>query len=368
MQIIAVLLVACSLGTYQAYFPNTVCILVLHIVLISAFSGEEYSVAEIVKTSVQYVAELVLGLVSYFIFNKISLAYWNVELGSYQGIDSMGQIELSDIPQMLYQCYYSFIWFCKNDIVNENPTSIVKMGILVMYVVSVILVLYVLLRKKRPMGKNILFLLSLAVYPIAVFLIYVMVPHGWVYTLMTFSVVFIYVFIFVWLDRSREELKELATKNWGQLMHWGVSLAACVIALVYVWNANGNYMSLQYTQWHDIAYFETLVTQIKSTEGYEDGLPLAVIGDEFRDSAHTTGSLIGAEFDLPGKMESNINAYSRWQILIKYVGYNPDFLWSSEVAEVETWEEVQEMPVYPADGSIQIINDVIVLKLAETQE
>lgn len=368
LQIAAVLLLACSLGTYQAYFPNTVCILVLHIVLISAFSGDEYSVAEIVKTAVQYVAELVLSLGAYFVFNKISLAYWNVELGTYQGINDMGQIELLAIPQMMVKCYYSFIWFCKNDIVNENPTGVVKMGILVMYAVSAVLVLYVLLCRKRPVGKNILFLLALTAYPVAVFLIYIMVSKGWVYTLMTFSVVFIYVFIFVWLDRSRNEIKELCTKSWGQLMHWGVSLAAGIVALVYVWYANGNYMVLQYTQWHDIAYFETLATQIKSADGYEDGLPLAVIGDEFQDSAHTTGGLMDAEFDLPGKLSSNINAYSRWQILIKYVGFNPEFLWSAEVAEVETWEEVQEMPVYPADGSIQIINDVIVLKLAETQE
>lgn len=366
VQMAAVLLLACAVGTYQAYFANTVCILVLQVILLSAFSKEECTVAEIVKTSVRYVAELVLSLVCYFVFNKISLAYWNVELGSYQGIDSMGQIELSEIPRMLYDCYFSFLWFCKNDIFKENPTGIVKLGILVMYAVSAMLVLYVLLRRKRPMGKNILFLLALAAYPIAVFLIYIMVPHGWIYTLMTFSVVFIYVFVFVWLDRCQAEIKEEWAKNCGRLMHWGVSAAACVIALIYVWYANGNYMSLQYTQYHDLAYFETLVTQIKSVEGYEDGLPLAVIGTEFEDSAHTAGSLIGAEFDLPGKNESNINAYSRWHIAIKYLGYNPQFLWSSEIKEVETWQEVQDMPVYPADGSIQVINDVIVLKLSES--
>lgn len=151
-------------------------------------------------------------------------------------------------------------------------------------------------------------------------------------------------------------------------MHWGVSVAALVIAVIYIWYANGNYMSLQYTQYHDLAYFETLVTQLKSAEGYEDGLPLAVVGNEFVDSSHTTGSLMGAEFNLPGKNESNINAYSRWQIVIKYLGYNPQFLWRNEVKEIEKMPEVKAMPSYPADGSIQVIEDVLVLKLSEPTE
>ena len=186
---------------------------------------------------------------------------------------------------------------------------------------------------------------------------------------MTYSVVFIYLFILVLLDKS---MQTEASGLWyqrltGQVMHWVVSLSAILIAVIYIWNANGNYLSLWYTQQHDIAYFQTMMTQIRSAEGYRDGLPFAIIGRnaEIKDSAHTTGSLIGAEFNLPGKLESNINGYSRWHILIQYLGYNPTFLFDDKTSEIAKWEEVQAMPCYPADGSIQIINDVVVLKLSD---
>lgn len=366
-QAAAVLLLACAVGTYQAYLANTVCLLVLSVVLLSAFSGKETDTKSLVLTSVRYVVLLVLGLLCYFALNRFSLAYWNVALGDYQGINNMGKIELSRLPEMIKNCYFSFFWFGKNDIFQENPTRLVKNCILILYAVSAFFTVCVFIKQKTGAGKKVLLLLSLAAYPIAVFLLYIMVPDGWIYTLMTFSVVFIYVFIFVWLDRCQIHLKDIKTKLWNQLMQWGVTAAALVIAVVYIWYANGNYMAMQFTQYHDLSYFQTMVTQIKSQEGYRNGLPLAVIGRYIDDNANRSGSLIGAEFDLPGKNETNVNTYSRWQILIKYLGYNPQFLWANETAEFEKLLEVQEMPCYPEDGSIKIVDDVIVLKLSNEE-
>lgn len=369
LQILAVALLGCAVGTYQAYFVNTLCILVLSVVMMCAFSDEKISAKHIFLTSVRYVLSLVAGMACYFVCMKISLVYWNVTLGGYQGIEDMGKLDLTQIPEMLYNCYHCFFWFPRVDIFLENPTLIAKKAILVMYVVTAILTIYVIFKKRREIGKLVLLLLALAAFPVAVFFIYIMVPNGYIYPLMTYSVVFIYLFILVMLDQSlaAETSGVWYRKLIGQVMHWAVSLSAIVIMIVYIWNANGNYLSLWYTQQHDIAYFQTMLTQIRSAEGYRDGLPFAIVGRnaEIQDSAHTTGSLIGAEFNLPGKMESNINGYSRWHILIKYLGYNPTFLFDAETNEIAKWEEVKEMPCYPADGSIQIINDVIVLKLSD---
>lgn len=369
LQILAVLLLGCAVGTYQAYFVNTLCILVLSVVMLAAFSGTEVTAKHIFLTSVRYVVSLISGMACYFICMKLSLLHWDVALGGYQGIENMGKLNPEAIPQMLYDCYHSFFWFPRTDIFYENPTVLVKGAILLMYLVAAVLSVYALIRLRRQTGKLVLLLLSMAAFPVAVFFIYVMVPDGYIYPLMTYSVVFIYLFILVLLDKS---MQTEASGLWyqrltGQVMHWVVSLSAILIAVIYIWNANGNYLSLWYTQQHDIAYFQTMLTQIRSAEGYRDGLPFAIIGRnaEIKDSAHTTGSLIGAEFNLPGKLESNINGYSRWHILIQYLGYNPTFLFDDKTSEIAKWEEVQAMPCYPADGSIQIINDVVVLKLSD---
>lgn len=110
-----------------------------------------------------------------------------------------------------------------------------------------------------------------------------------------------------------------------------------------------------------------MVTQIRSVEGYRTGLPLAIIGrqTEIEDSEHTMESLMGKKFNVPGKSESNINGYSRWHILIQYLGYNPEFLFDDKTSEIAKWDEVRAMPCYPEDGSIKIVDDIIVLKLSD---
>ncbi len=121
----------------------------------------------------------------------------------------------------------------------------------------------------------------------------------------------------------------------------------------------------EYTKYHDMSYFQTMVTQIKSVEGYSDDLPLALVGNEITDETNNMGSLVGGTFGLGGKSESNISAYSRNQIITKYLGFAPRFCGYEEIVALMDNEEVQQMPSYPDDGSIKIVDGVIVVKLME---
>ncbi len=368
LQILAVFLLSCAVGTYQAYFPNTVCILVLSVILTCAYSGQETKVKDIILMSVRYVVSLALGMAGYFIGMRLSLLYWNVPLGGYRGIENIGGFQLSELPRMIGRCYYSFLWFCKNNMFDQNPTAIVKGGILIMYALSAALTVYVVIKKRKDTGKLALLLLALLAYPVAVFLIYLMAGDVWIYAIMTFPMVFIYLFVLIWLDRGMEAADTPKQRLCGRLMHWGVSVCAIAITIVYIWYANGNYQTMWYTQKYDMAYFQTMVTQIKSAEGYRDGLPLAVIGDRLADESHMRNSMYEAEFSMGGRMESNVNSYARWHIMIQYLGYNPQFLFAAETEEIAKWPEVQEMAEYPENGSIRIVNDVIVIKLSERED
>ena len=77
------------------------------------------------------------------------------------------------------------------------------------------------------------------------------------------------------------------------------------------------------------------------------------------------GSLVGGTFGLGGKSETNISAYSRNQIITKYLGFAPRFCSYEEIVALMENEEVQAMPSYPDDGSIKIVDGVIVVKIME---
>ena len=108
-----------------------------------------------------------------------------------------------------------------------------------------------------------------------------------------------------------------------------------------------------------------MITQIKSVEGYEDSLPVAFVGDTIEDATNNQGSLMGPVFGINGKAESNVNSFSRIHIIIEYLGFAPTICGYEETKALMESEEVKNMPGYPDDGSVRIIDGIVVVKFSE---
>ncbi|MDD6305796.1 MAG: glucosyltransferase domain-containing protein [Clostridiales bacterium] len=363
LNVLSIVLIACSLGIYQAYFSNTACLFVMSIIFICAFSKEEKTWKEVFFLALRYVLILAVGMVLYFILHKFLVAHWGLEVNSYQGLDSMGQTSVAEVFSAIKGAYLDFINLFRSDVMCLNPTTYVRKCYFLMMASWGIGALCLLFGEKGCKVKKVFMILGFMVFPIAVYLIYIMTPNGWVYTLMAYSVVFVSIFTLIWADQFHVSFdkKEIVRKG----TQWIAALTSLVMILVYIWYGNGCYMSLEYTKYHDMSYFQTMVTQIKSLEGYNDELPLALVGNEINDATNNMGSLVGGTFGLGGKSETNISAYSRNQIITKYLGFAPRFCSYEEIVALMENEEVQAMPSYPDDGSVKIVDGVIVVKIME---
>ena len=112
--------------------------------------------------------------------------------------------------------------------------------------------------------NKVIVLCGILVFPVAMFLIYVMAPNSYCYTLMAYSVVFFFVFFLLWLDACSRNLKLHAPVK--SITNWVSALLTAALVIVFVWYANGNYMALEYTKYHDFSYVQTLITKIRSVE------------------------------------------------------------------------------------------------------
>ena len=116
-----------------------------------------------------------------------------------------------------------------------------------------------------------------------------------------------------------------------------------------------------FAQQESISYFTTLVTQIKSTDGYTDELPVAFINArKIKDkSLHELNALA----DIRIAPYSGVNAYVNDYLWIDYMGiwcgYYPSIIGEDQFKELP---EVIEMPSYPDQGSIRVINDTVIVK------
>lgn len=106
-------MIACSLGVYQAYFPDTVCILLMVVILKAAFGGvkEKKEWKEFFLMIARFLLVMAAGVAVYFLINKAVLAVTHIQLTSYQGGDTMGKITIAQLISALKSCYTSFlIW------------------------------------------------------------------------------------------------------------------------------------------------------------------------------------------------------------------------------------------------------------------
>jgi hypothetical protein len=119
-------------------------------------------------------------------------------------------------------------------------------------------------------------------------------------------------------------------------------------------------MDLSYRQAE--SYFTTLITQVKSVEGYTEETPIAVIGEWGNDSSLYKNSIMDV-LEMSGRDNALADAYS-WQYLLKYYcGFNGELIGIDEVGIPSN--EVESMPCYPETGAIRFINGAVVIKLSE---
>lgn len=367
MHAVSAALLTCSLGTYQAYFPNTVCLFLITLILMCAFAEKETAV-DIVKTGIRYLSVLFVSLAGYFILNKLFLRIWNLSsgMGDYQGLDTMGSITPKELVSGIRSCYESFFSLAFREELFLNTRSAMQKGFLFMMLLFAVCILAFLVIRREKIAQNCLMLFFLLLFPVAMFLVYIMAPKAFVYPLMVYPAVFFFVLFLVWTERfAGLETVRIFYRN---LVQWAALGVTCVLLFFYIWYGNGNYMAMEYTKYHDFAYLGTMVTQIKSLDGYSDTLPVAWIGNEISDETTEMADLFDQAFYMYGKSESNVNFPSGLHLITKYLGYSPQICdYETTRAFMET-EEVKEMPVYPSNGSIRILDDTIIVKLSEYTE
>lgn len=360
--ILSVLCIMFALSIYQAYFPLTATMLVL-LLIQNLIRGKE-NWKESLQSGVRYLLLLIAGLVLYYIILQVLLRYKGVTLNSYKGINQMGNLNLSELPLMIRDIYHNCIGMMWEDYCSLSSVPILRFGIIVTYASSMIIVLAAVFQKGRKTAERLLILLLALALPVAMDAIEIMCPDGTIYTLMVYGMVVAYfAAVLLWETVLQKEIQmpSLLSKTVSNILPLGMA----IVVFGYIWSANGSYIMEYYATEQAENYLNRLVLRIESTSGYDDELPIAFIGSKISDE-HLSNQWKGSVFQFGGVKATLINEYSRDQFMRSYLGYQYTSAPEETIEELEQREEVQSMPCYPDDGSIAIIDDIIVVKLQDT--
>ncbi len=343
------LLVACC-GFYQAYLAAAVVLFML--VLLRDILQGAPSVA-VLKKSAASVAVLLVGTALYYLVYKLTLLVFGLSAP-----DSNNSIEVAtgalsfDWPVLLAQAYQEVAdYFFSPFALNPAPTLVTNA---LLVALTVFLLVCFLCQRNVSWGGKGLFLLILAVLPLGLACVGFL-SNGRLTDLMKYQYAFLHLLPILMLLHSKYEQSALR-------------MAAFVLVLVVVFQ-NYTYANTAYLR-KELAYQRTLsavtrvIVEMEDVEGYQYAeTPVAIVGnfsDDYSIPKLNEASGIGMYYNYSADRAASLRSY------FKYVlAYDIDYLSDEEIAEIGLSDAVQAMPSYPDAGYCQIIDGVLVVKLAD---
>ncbi len=349
---------AFSMGIYQAYvsFAMLLCIYAIVICFI-----EKGTVKEKLLKCLSYLGMGALGAGMYFVILQVLLKLQGKELANYQGISDMGagNAAAAGLLSTVKDMYYDFVAFSlRGHVVFNNIYS--TMAFLFLAVLAVSVVLALCFRRKwwkKPMFFVIIGLLVVGL-PLATNAILIISPDVTYHLLMRYQWVVYPIVLLAFCERYMGEGKAAAVSEWGLL------LVGAVLVFNYCVTDNIAYSNLQKKYEKTYAYCIRLLDRIEQTEGYYQGIPIAMIGvvgeDEYPITDITgevTGSMIGIGGDTLLYTGVNYEAFMK-----HYLGATLNFVESDEMADIYYSEEYMEMDGFPGEESTKVVDGVLYVK------
>ena len=353
-----VVLLTLSTGIYQAFIPTMLCVFLM-VFLRQTQKSEAWSVKKLLLEIVGYVSACLCFLALYALFNSLCLKVLGLSMTGYNGLSDPVSGGVGEYLQRVKLSYYLFL---KPDGTNRSaymyPFRLytlyyVNLGMLVLAAANFV---WQRLRKDRIRGLSAF--LALCVFPLAVNFIYVMCAPKIVHSLMVYSQ------LLFWLLPWCLLRWEPVCPEKEKLSRW-ITKFACVLlaaaSLMYVRYDNVVYLRMDLYQTRTIQYFTTIITQVKSLDGYESGLKLTFVNKDFNRDPTFVDIPEFTTFAVEPILQhtAELTAHSFREFLNQWCGFDAEIV---DEADYRDLPEVREMPQYPNAGSIRIIGDTVVIK------
>lgn len=350
---------ALSMGIYQAYLAFAMLLCIYAILMLVMEQG---SIKEKVQSSLKYLYMGICGAGIYYVVLQVLLKVQGKELGSYQGAETVGTGNQAGLLETIKNMYVDFFGFTlKGNVLANNVFSYVAIGLLA---VAVLVVLVLMAGKKKWFAKPWIYLLVVLLViglPVATNIILLILPEVTYHTLMRYQWVLFPILMIAFVDKYG---KEVSPNKFTISVEWAVLLSVIVLIWNYTVTDNIAYSNMQKKYEKTYAYCLRLLDRMEQTEGYYQGIPIAmigVVGDEAYPitdiTEKVTAGLIGTDGDYLLYTGQNYK-----QFMEHYLGASLNILPPAAMAQMYYSEEYVNMKPFPDKDSIKIIDGVMYIK------
>lgn len=375
--------VAFSLGTYGAYTSVATSLVILASMLF-LLNGKKAK--EVFLRDIEYVTAFIAGIGIYYIVLKIFIHVQHLEIYTYMGEENLssGGISISELVQLIWIAwkravnqYIGRYWGYFPDQPAYASLPQWWAVLLLLLGTGLLAVQIIKNRKKYQSFTSIILLLFLiAIFPLSAGLIYVLSFNN-----VHFLMVFTFVILYIGFVKLAEMTVVDAVDSAMSIKVAGTAISAAMLvfigAFVYrgILVSNMAYMRLENNYETSKEEANRVLSRIESCEGFAGNESVTFVGDfhtsEYMSRNNNAGKYwldILDNMSLVDKSVGNSFSYSgpMWGFMTNVMGSPlPMYSYFEENFTAEDNEKISEMPVYPAQGSVEKIADTIVVKLNE---
>ncbi|MBR4315339.1 MAG: glucosyltransferase domain-containing protein [Lachnospiraceae bacterium] len=370
-----------ALSIYQAYIPFMLCIYLIYIIkrIISNSINDTFKI--VIKSFLSFFLSFVLYYMVNDIINRRNESYIYKIHGMSEYL--VPKFTMTSLLSSILKCYESvFDMFLTHNVFAHNTTFLIRIVyfILIVYTIYLIIKLVYIFAFKKAMYyserkeaicKSVIIILLYSLSPIAINFMFIMTNNGigYIEDRLSLSLIF-YIILPIVLSNIIDEIS--TAKNTIKFVNYKkiVSVLTIIILIHNVWLAYGSY----YNQYKIInaskSFALELATNIKMLSGYKNDTAVLFIGSPYVKNTHFNyGYYVDAEHNLYSNFdieyENILSEYPMMQIFKEFTALNfpepdTDFAYNLYYSRA-----VREMPLYPADGSVQLVENVAVVKFKE---
>lgn len=357
------LFLALAMGVYQAYAAVAIVLSVL--LVIREVTDPDSKTVAVLKKSVGYIVFLSGGAVLYYLILQVFLRVKDLQMWSYLGMDNVTKgYPFEKLPEAFVQSYVQvgkFFFGGANGL--NNPLFLGINALLV--VISLALAIWVIKANrlyKTPV-KLAGFVVLLLLLPLAANFVQIISPLSTPRLLMKFAFVYLYLLPAVLFTRVETAGGCEKGKGGAKLV-----IAASLLAVsVYFWQYdNLLYTMLDHAHRATLSYTTRMVSRIESCEDYRYGMQIVVIGGfpaEKYDTDLETFAVVRSESAFSSSViPLNKHIYYYMNDWLNVRAEEPADELCLAITQTDTF---RQMPLYPDAGSVQVIDDCVVVKVSD---
>lgn len=354
IRLLSIITVAITCGIYQSYLGVTfglLCILTIFDFM------DQKSLKEIQKKEWIGLLCILIGLGIYYLGYQLCLFVFHLK--SATSSNSVMQISLLNIqvlPKLIVDAYKYY--FGK----MIHPATFLPQWIGIVSICLILFTLWNLYRafQEHSLSTKIIVFLMLLLFPLFLNFTYVL-TSGFIHEIMIYPFTVTFLFpIFLLSKKNSFQQEKNSMKN------------LFVIICILIMGLHNGIFSNQVYQKKKVEFLHTeevmnqIMDQVESLEGYEDGkTPIVFIGNMNRSALFPKEK--GQYANVVGLWSTSaITYYDTYQRFLNGLqGRDCIILTEEEAKSFAKNSNVKQMPAYPTDGSIQMVEDTVVVKIVE---